>query len=194
MKRAVLVVALGLAFGCADGDDRVDGDTVSMEMPLDGETGALDEEVPPEYEVPDVPPGDFWQADGSSWEVQRTLDCPGGGTVQVSAELVERQDPVLTQFDADWDYGDCVTMTHGTINGRVSYSKDVAEKDAGWFMGVRYFAKVLYSDSVVGKCDAYSVMSKTMPQVSTRTKLQSFCTHPVSQWWTELGLDCCGQM
>lgn len=118
-----------------------------------------------------------------TYKDEKTLECYGGGTVfiKVNWSLVETS--YARKYYVSWDYTDCVTLLHGTINGKSHYSKNNEDKATHWFTGVNYYADLVHTGSMERECDAYMIMTKKTEGQIRDLVVREHCPHPVSHWW-----------
>jgi cation transport regulator ChaB len=163
MKYLLTALLVGV-FSCAGQDHLSDGNVESME--------ALEQAL---------------EGSVHTYKDEKVLDCYGGGTVLVKVNWTLVEETYAKKYYVSWEYDSCVTLFHGTINGKSHYSKnneDKTDDDGGfWFTGVNYFADLSYSGSKSAECDSYMIMTKETESKIRDLAIKEHCSHPVSHWW-----------
>lgn len=109
-----------------------------------------------------------------------TDDCEEGGTYQVDA-LIDKEDesPIKLDLDLTFTYTACVSKKLGTVNGTVTYAKDVNELAVDSYQTqVSYVSNLSFTGTGTGSCVANVAVDNTSDDMNYDVELAKVCNHP----------------
>ena len=120
-----------------------------------------------------------------------TDDCEGGGTYQLDVLIDKEDSPVKLDLDLVFTYTACVSNKMGTVDGTVTFNKDVNEVAADSYQTqVSYVGNLAFTGTGAGSCTANVAVDNTSDDTNYDVKLAKLCNHPEMKVLEKLEKDC----
>lgn len=164
-----------------------DGDVDSMQVGLEADELPDSDDTATEDEEPTRASPGTPVPDSTTETMTRTVECPTGGSVRVQIQRTRQPEPFKQYGRLHWQYSECGTWEHGTIEGWASFSRSV-EGGPPWERKLNYNANLDYTGGEEGKCTSFVQFTQEWRTSEHRLDLGTTCPHPVTEWWGMLGL------